>query len=80
MASNYIDFIKDKESKREDKGNIFCAGITDREFVYFAIEYLLGEGWYVAEPLGHEQVNQIALEEILYKYCKEFRKGLKKRS
>lgn len=74
MTTNYTDFIKDKECKREDKGNIYCTGITDKEFVYFAIRYLLGEDWYVVDPLGHEQVNQVALEEILYNYCKEYRK------
>lgn len=74
MSSNYIDFIKDKERKREDKNNIFCTGITDREFVHFAIKYLLGEDWYIVDPLGHEQINQVALETILCKYCK---KGLK---
>ena len=76
MTSNYTDFIKEKESKREDKGNIYCTGITDREFVHFIIKYLLGEDWYVVDPLGHEQINQIALEEILDKYSKEFRKEL----
>lgn len=76
MTSNYIDFIKDKELKREDKGNIFCTGITDEEFITFIIEYLLGKDWYVADPLGHNQVNQIALEEILDKYSKKFKKEL----
>lgn len=74
MTNNYIDFIKDKQSKREDKDNIFCTGITDREFVHFAVKYLLGEDWYVADPLSHEQINQVALETILCIYCKEFRK------
>ena len=74
--NSYIDFIKEKESKREDKDNIYCTGITDKEFVNFIIEYLLGEDWYVADPLGHNQVNQIALEEILDKYSKKFRKEL----
>lgn len=77
MTTNYTDFIKDKESKREDKDNFFCTGITDKEFVYFAIRYLLGEDWYVADPLGHQQVNQLALEDILYNYCKEYRKEVK---
>lgn len=76
MTSNYIDFIKDKELKREDKGNIFCTGITDEEFITFITEYLLGEDWYVVDPLGHNQINQIALEEILNKYSKKFRKEL----
>ena len=74
--NSYIDFIKEKERKREDKDNIYCTGITDREFVHFIIKYLLGEDWYVVDPLGHEQINQIALEEILDKYSKEFRKEL----
>ena len=74
MTINYTDFIKNKESKREDKDNIFCSGITDREFVHFAIRYLLGDDWYVADPLGHEQINQVALEEILNKYSKQYRK------
>ena len=75
-SNSYIDFIKEKESKREDKDNIYCTGITDREFVHFIIKYLLGEDWYVHDPLGHEQINQIALEEILSNYSKEFRKEL----
>ena len=74
--NSYIDFIKEKESKREDKDNIYCTGITDKEFVNFIIEYLLGEDWYVSDPLGHNQVNQIALEDILYIYSKKFRKEL----
>lgn len=74
MIINYTDFIKNKEDNREDKDNIFCTGITDREFVYFAIRYLLGDDWYVVDPLGHEQINQVALAEILNKYSKQYRK------
>ena len=74
--NSYIDFINEKESKRKDKDNIYCVGITDREFVDFIITYLLGEDWYVADPLGHDQINQVALEEILDKYSKDFRKEL----
>ena len=74
--TSFIEYIKEKESKREDKDNIYCTGITDKEFVNFIIEYLLGEDWYVSDPLGHNQVNQIALEEILDKYSKKFRKEL----
>ena len=76
MTSNYTDFIKDKESKREDKDNIYCIGISDEEFIYFAIKYLLGDDWYVVDPLGHNQVNQVALEEILYMYSKKFKKEI----
>ena len=47
MTDNYTDFIKDKERKREDKDNIYCTGVTDREFIAFIIKYLLGDDWYV---------------------------------
>lgn len=74
--SSYIDFILEKERSRKDTGNIYCTGITDEEFITFITEYLLGEDWYVVDPLGHNQINQIALEEILNKYSKKFRKEL----
>ena len=76
-TNSYINFIKEKESKRKDKDNIYCIGITDSEFIDFIITYLLGENWYVVDPLGHNQINQIVLEEILYTYSKKFRKELK---
>lgn len=78
INSSYIDFIKDKECKREDKDNIYCTGITAEEFITFIIKYLLGDDWYVADPLGHNQVNQVALEEILYMYSKKFKKEIKR--
>ena len=74
--NSYIDFIIEKEKNREDKDNIYCTGITEREFIKFSIKYLLGDNWYVIDPLGYNQTIQIALEEILYKYSKEFRKEL----
>ena len=77
MSNNsYIDFILEKEKNREDKDNIYCTGISDREFVIFAIKYLLGDDWYVTDPLGSNQIIQVALEEILDKYSKKFRKEL----
>ena len=74
--NSYIDFIIEKENNREDKGNLYCTGITEKEFIKFCINYLLGDNWHVADPLGHYQIIQIALEEILNKYSKQFRKEL----
>ena len=74
--NSYIDFILEKEKNRDDKDNIYCTGISDREFVNFAIKYLLGNDWYVTDPLGYNQVNQVALEEILTNYSKRFKKEL----
>ena len=76
--NSYIDFIVEKEFNREDKDNIYCTGINEREFIKFAIKYLLGDNWCVADPLGYNQTIQMALEEILFKYSKKFKKELKK--
>lgn len=76
--NSYIDFIVKKEINREDNDNIYCTGITEREFIKFAIKYLLGDNWCVADPLGYNQVIQMALEEILNNYSKKFRKEIKR--
>lgn len=71
------DYMKEKYDNREDKGNIFGVGITDAEFIHFAIEYLLGKNWYVVDPLGKNQINEIALYEILEKYSKRYKKEVR---
>lgn len=69
--------MKKKYDNREDKDNMFGVGITDAEFRKFAIDYLLGEDWYVEDSLGQTQVNEIALATILSKYSKRFKKEIK---
>ena len=71
--------MDEKYDNRKDKDNIFGVGISDRDFVKFTINYLLGENWFVVDPLGYNQINEIALYEILGKYSKRFRKERKKR-
>ena len=74
MGMTISEYMKEKYANREDKDNIFGVGITDAEFRKFAIDYLLGEDWYVVDPLGRTQINEIALYEILEKYSKRYRK------
>lgn len=71
--------MDERYSNREDKDNIFGVGVSDKEFIAFIIKYLLGEDWYVTDPLGHTQINEIALYEILEKYSKRYRKEKKER-
>lgn len=68
------EYMNKKYSEREDKDNIFGVGISDAEFRRFIIHYLLGENWYVVDPLSQTQVNEIALYNILEKYSKRYRK------
>ena len=60
--------IKKKYAERKDKDNLYGVGITDGEFVDFIIYELLGEDWYVVDPLGHNQINEIAFYKIMEKY------------
>lgn len=69
-----IEYMNKKYAEREDKDNIFGVGISDAEFRAFIIDYLLGEDWYVVDPLGQTQVNEIALYDILEKYSRKYRK------
>lgn len=73
------EFLDERYRNRPDKDNIYGVGISDREFIYFAIHYLLGEDWYVVDPLGNDQVNEIALLEILERYSRKYRKESRSR-
>lgn len=68
------EFLDEKYRTREDKDNIFGVGISDKEFIHFTIQYLLGEDWRVDDPIGVTQVNEIALLDLLRKYSKAYRK------
>jgi len=74
-----IEFMDERYKNREDKDNIFGGGVSDAEFRKFIIDYLLGEDWYVVDPIGQTQVNEIALHEILEKYSRRYRKECKGR-
>ena len=71
------EFMDERYKNRKDKDNIFGVGISDTEFRRFITDYLLGENWYVTDPLGQTQINEIALYEILEKYSKRYKKECK---
>lgn len=70
-------YMSRKYAMRQDRDNIFGVGITDAEFRTFIIDYLLGKEWYVVDPLGQTQINEMALYEILKKYSKQYRRERK---
>lgn len=78
MGNTFTAFINERYKTRKDKNNIFPVGISDAEFREFIIDYLLGRDWYVVDPLSTPQTNEIALEKILKKYSKEYRKEVKR--
>ena len=73
------EFMNKRYANRPDEDNIFGVGVSDAEFRQFIIDYLLGEDWYVVDPLGQTQINEIALHKILEKHSKQYRKECKSR-
>jgi hypothetical protein len=73
------EFMDERYKNREDKDNMFGVGVSDAEFRTFIIDYLLGEDWYVTDPLGQTQINEIALYEILKKHSKRYKKEYRSR-
>ena len=51
----YDEWLNTKYAKREDKDNIFPVGITDSEFREWVIH--------------NNQINEIAMEDIIFKKC-----------
>ena len=68
MYRSTMEYFKKKYKERDDKDNIFGTGMTDREFVYFIIKELLGDNWYITDPLAECQIVECAFLEILKKY------------
>jgi len=67
----------DKVLKDESYG-IHPAPIEAEYALRVLCDYLLGEDWYVVDPLGPKQVNTCIVHEILRKYSKEYKKDFKK--
>lgn len=65
------------EEKKKDPDNIFDPPLKAQEAINFLCDYLLGEDWYVVDPVGTEQVNTEIVHQILYKYSRRYRREYK---
>ena len=63
----YNEWNEERYNNREDKNNIFPIGIDDRKFIEIITNLFLGSDWYCVNPLGHNQINEEILEEIIFK-------------
>ena len=57
----YDEWLDRRYAEREDKDNILPVGITDAEFREWAMRILLGA--------TQNQINEVALEEIIVRKC-----------
>lgn len=62
-----------------EKDNMFPPLLEPQTALNFLQEYLLGEDWYIVNPLTTGQANCEVVHDILYKYSKKYRKEIKKR-
>ena len=77
----YDEWLDRRYAERKDKENILPVGITDAEFRYWAIQILFGSNWCVVTPMGKNQINEVAMENIIFQKCgveAKDRKGNKK--
>ena len=56
---------------------IMSPPMEDKKALEFLTDYLLGENWYVVDPISPRQVNTNIVHEILWKYSKQYRKEWK---
>lgn len=65
-----IDEFRDyvyKKNEGEDYG-ICPPPISDRDAIHILTKHLLGEDYYVVDPLGVEQCNTVIVADIILKY------------
>ena len=60
-----------------DKNNMFPPSLDPQTALDFLQEYLLGEDYYIVNPMPNIQANCEVVHDILYKYSKQYRKERK---
>ena len=73
---SYVDWFT--ENKEPD--NLCDPPLDSQLALQFLCDYLLGEDWYVVMPESQKQVNSAIVDEILFKYSKQYRKEVKEYS
>ena len=62
-----------------EKENMFPPPLDAQKAINFLEKYLLGDDWYIVNPLTNAQANVEIVHEILYRYSKKYKKEYKKR-
>lgn len=78
----FIDKLKAHNEEENRKvimrSDLFPIATEPQEALQILCDLFLGEKWYVGFPLGVKQVNTLIVDEILYKYSRQYRKAVKK--
>lgn len=71
------NFIQKQDEKYNNLENLYCVGITDKEFRDFIIKILI-PNFICTDLVNENQFNQIALNEIIFQYILQDKKLYKK--
>lgn len=63
-----------KQILDDDSCGIFPAATSAQDALSILCDYLLGDDWYVVDPIGVNQCNTLIVKQILDKYSKEWKK------
>ena len=74
MTENKKKFI---EILKDDSYGIYPAPTDAQLAIGVLCDYLLGEDWYIVDPIGVKQANTEIVDEILRTYSRRYRKDLK---
>lgn len=70
-----LDDFNTENKKKPYMEREMCPPPTNAQLVVDCLcDLFLGENWYVSMPLSAKQANTVILDNILYKYCKEYKK------
>ena len=72
---NFAEWLYEQE---KDSSNILAPSLNSQLALSFLIDYLLDDNWYIDYSASEGQNNAHAVDEILTKYSKRYKKEIKK--
>lgn len=73
----YTDILARKDEECDGGYVMFIPSVPAQEAIHILTNYLLGEDYYIINPLCNEQANAEIVADILYKYSRKYRKELR---
>ena len=78
MKCNELTFTEWQDANWE-KDNMFPPCMDAQVAFNYVTDYLMGDDYYIVDPLCTAQANVEILHDILYKYSRKYRKEFKTR-
>ena len=73
---NKVDVLH-TEDQDKNRAELSQDGLNAQTALRILVRYLLGENWYIADPVGGKQANSIIVDTILKQYSSKYRKELR---